>query len=158
MSSEPTRVISPLFIAGADQFPSDAGALLIAATSPNVNLLAVNVNYPSTYSALCTSAILAHYGQSHVPIGIRRPLTNATFFDSWAFELGEFASKVAYRYSGGSLPWGKADEAWDPVALYRKVLSEAEDGSVTIASIGFFENVSDVILLHQATKRLIMWI
>jgi hypothetical protein len=106
-----------------------------------VNLLAVNVNYPSTYSALAASAILAHYGHPRVPIGIRRPLRNDTFFDGWGFELGEFASKIAYHWSGGTLPWGRAEEAWDPVMLYRHVLANAEDGSVTIASIGFFENV-----------------
>ncbi|KAI0118910.1 inosine/uridine-preferring nucleoside hydrolase [Nemania sp. FL0031] len=123
----------------------DAGALLLAATSPDINLLAVNVNYPSTFSALTASAILAHYGQSEVPIGIRRPLANDTFFDSWYYELGEYTSKVAYRWSGGSLPWGYAEEAWDPVTLYRKVLAETEDGSVTIASIGFLENLSGLL-------------
>lgn len=121
---------------------SDAGALLIAATSSKANLLAVNVNYPSSYSVLAVSAILAHYRRSEVPIGARKPLTNATFFDSWSYELGEFASKVAYHWSGGPLPWGKAGDAWDAVALYRKTMAEAEDGSVTIVSIGFFENVS----------------
>lgn len=30
---------------------------------------------------------------------------------------------------------------WDPVHLYRKTLAEQEDGSVTLASIGFLENV-----------------
>lgn len=106
-----------------------------------MNLLAVNVNYPSSYSALAASAILAHYGHSETPVGIVRPLTDDTFFDSWFFNLGEFASKVAYHWSGGTLLWGHAEDAWDPVALYRKTLAEAEDGSVTIASIGFFENV-----------------
>lgn len=124
---------------------SDAGALLLASTAPSVKLLAVNVNYPSSYSVLAASAILNHYGHADVPIGARRPLTNATFFDSWSYNLGEFASKVAYHYSGGSLPWGRADDAWDPVRLYRKCLAEAPDGSVTIASIGFFENVSPSI-------------
>ncbi|KAI0006448.1 inosine/uridine-preferring nucleoside hydrolase [Xylariaceae sp. FL0662B] len=123
----------------------DAGALMLAATSPYVNLLAVNLNYPSSYSAVAASAILAHYGQSHVPIGIARPLTDETFFDSWSFELGEYASKLAYHHAGGSLPWGRADDAWDPVALYRRVLSEAEDGSVTIASIGFLDNLSGLL-------------
>lgn len=37
------------------------------------------------------------------------------------------------------------DDLWDPVALYRKVLSEAEDGSVTIASIGFLDNLSGLL-------------
>ncbi|KAI0481627.1 inosine/uridine-preferring nucleoside hydrolase [Xylaria cf. heliscus] len=123
----------------------DTGALLLAATSPHVNLLAVNINYSSTFSALAASAILAHYGLSGVPIGIRRPLTNATFFDSWSYESGEYASKIAFHFSGGSLLWGHAEDAWDPVALYRKVLAEAEDGSVTIASIGFFENLSGLL-------------
>ncbi|KAL2143665.1 hypothetical protein VTI28DRAFT_10172 [Corynascus sepedonium] len=123
----------------------DAGALLIATTSPSVNLLAVNINYPSSYSALAASAILAHYGKTHVPIGIPRPLTNTTFFDSWYFTLGEYTSKVAYHFSGGSLPWGRAEDARDPVALYRKVLAEADDGSVTIVSIGFLDNLSALL-------------
>ncbi|KAK3313724.1 inosine/uridine-preferring nucleoside hydrolase [Apodospora peruviana] len=123
----------------------DAAALMLAATSPSVSLVAVNVNYPSSYSALAASAILAHYGLPHVPIGIRRPLTDATFFDSWSFELGEYASKVAYHWSGGTLPWGHAEDAWDPVTLYRKVLSAAADQSITIASIGFFENLSGLL-------------
>lgn len=101
----------------------------------------MNVNYPSTYSALTASAILAHYGKGHVPVGIPRPLTNITFFDGWYFKLGEYTSKIAYHFSGGSLPWGCAEDAWDPVALYRKVLAESDDGSVTIASIGFLDNV-----------------
>lgn len=107
-----------------------------------MKLLGVNVNHPSSYSVLAASAILAHYRQAHVPIGARRPLTEATFFDSWSYNLGEFASKVAYHYSGGSLAWGRAEAAWDPVALYRKSLAESENDSVSIVSIGFLENVS----------------
>ncbi|KAB2575685.1 hypothetical protein DBV05_g5676 [Lasiodiplodia theobromae] len=123
----------------------DAGALLLAATSSKVNILAVNVNYPSSYSALAASAILAHYGHEDVPVGVMRPLTNESFFDDFYFELGEYASKVAYHWSGGSLSWGDAGSAWDPVSLYRKVLAEQEDSSVTIASIGFFDNLSGLL-------------
>ena len=118
-----------------------------------MNLLAVNVNYPSSYSVLAVSAILAYYGRAHVPIGATRPLTNATFFDSWSYNLAEFASKVAYHYSGGSLPWGHAEDAWDPVRLYRKCLAEARDDSVTIASIGFFENVSKALSVRGQLMR-----
>ncbi|KEY74543.1 hypothetical protein S7711_11124 [Stachybotrys chartarum IBT 7711] len=123
----------------------DAGALLLAATSPEANLMAVNVNYPSAYSAIAASAILAYYGKTDVPIGIRRPLSDITFTDNWYHHLGEYASKIAFQYSGGSLPWGQAEKAWDPVKLYRKVLAEAEDGSVTIASIGFLDNLSGLL-------------
>ncbi|KAK4033068.1 inosine-uridine preferring nucleoside hydrolase-domain-containing protein [Parachaetomium inaequale] len=135
------------FIIDTDLFSDvdDAGALLLAATSPDANLLAVNINYPSSYSALAASAILAHYGRADVPIGIPRPLTNATFFDGWYFALGEYASKVARHFSGGSLPWGHAEDAWDPVELYRRVLAEADDDSVTVVSIGFLDNLSALL-------------
>lgn len=86
--------------------------------------------------------MLAHYGLDDVPIGIRRPVTNESFFDTYSYELGEYASKIAYHYSGGSVQWGQAEDARDPVELYREILSAADDGSVTIASIGFFENVT----------------
>ncbi|OBT68069.1 hypothetical protein VE03_01622 [Pseudogymnoascus sp. 23342-1-I1] len=101
------------------------------------SLLAVNINHhPFIYSTLAASAILAHYGHPKILIGIRRPLTNATFFDCWYFALGEYASK-GYAED-------PSDPA-DPVALYQKVLSEAKDGSVTIASIGFLDNLPGLL-------------
>lgn len=119
---------------------SDTAALLLANTQ-DVDLLAVNVDYPSSYSGLAVSALLAHYNHSHVPIGLRRPITHDHFFDNTTFQHGEYASKVAFNWKSPrtSLPWGEADRAWDPVELYRKVLGEEED--VTIASIGFLDNV-----------------
>ncbi|RQM05145.1 hypothetical protein DH86_00003153, partial [Scytalidium sp. 3C] len=122
----------------------DAGALLIASTSKDVNLLAVNVNHPSRYSVLAVDAILAHYGLKDVGVGIRRPITDEHFFDSWYHKLGEYASKVAYNWPAGNL--GRvAENAFHPVDLYRKVLSQQKDGSVTIASIGFLENLSALL-------------
>lgn len=76
-----------------------------AAPSLDVNLLAVNDNYP-LYSALTASAILAHHGKCDVPIGTSRPLNNNTFFDGLHFELGKYTNKVACHFSGGSLPLG----------------------------------------------------
>lgn len=113
-----------------------------------MNLLAVNINYPSSYSALAASAILSYYGQGEVPIGITRPISNETFIDTWSYSLGEYASKVAYQWrcDDCAVRWGHVDnDTWDPVALYRKTLSEAEDGSVTIASIGFLNNLSGLL-------------
>ncbi|KAK2756904.1 inosine/uridine-preferring nucleoside hydrolase [Colletotrichum kahawae] len=120
----------------------DAGALLLAATSPEVNLLGVNINSQSSHSVLAASAILNHYGHSEVPIGARRPLNDIPFFDSWTKLLGEFASKLATHWPKSI---SNADEAWEPVKLYRKLLAEAEDGSITIASIGFLHNLSALL-------------
>jgi hypothetical protein len=129
---------------------------LLASTLKGVNLLAVNVNYPSSYSALAVSAILAHYGHPDVPVGLRRPITNDSFFDTLTYEMGEFASNVAFHWSNGTLLWGDAARAWRPVDLYRKTLSEQEDHSVTIASIGFFENVGGLYLLFLNPFLLLM--
>ncbi|KAI6353095.1 hypothetical protein MCOR25_009177 [Pyricularia grisea] len=123
----------------------DTGALLLAAASSDVNILGVNINAQSSYSSLAASAILAHYGHPAVPIGARRPLTNESFFDAFYYSLGEFTSKVAYHYPGGTLTWGRAEDALDPVKLYRQLLASADDGSVTIASIGFLANLSGLL-------------
>lgn len=76
---------------------------------------------------------------------MRRPYANESFFDDWAYELGEYTSKVAYHFSGGSLPWFKPERSWEPVNLYRKSLAGSADSSVTIASIGFFDNLSGLL-------------
>ncbi|KAK3490263.1 Inosine/uridine-preferring nucleoside hydrolase domain-containing protein [Neurospora hispaniola] len=144
----------------------DAGALLLASTSLHINLLGVLVNKPSTYSVLAASAIVSYYTRSQnkaIPIGVFRhptsdgtvtPLPDTTFLDVVHWHLGEFASKIAYQFGspsspdyvkkpkGPSIPWGHAADAWDAVQLYRKLLSEADDESVTIASIGFLDNLS----------------
>ncbi|KAE8155331.1 inosine-uridine preferring nucleoside hydrolase-domain-containing protein [Aspergillus avenaceus] len=124
----------------------DAGALLLACTHSQADLLGVNINYPSTYSVLAASSILGYYKHSHIPIGVPQPVTNRTFFDSRAYILGEYASKVAYNWRQHSdMPWMDTSSAWDPVQLYRKLLSEQEDQSVTIASIGFLDNLSGLL-------------
>lgn len=118
---------------------------MLAATLSDVDLLAANVNYPSSYSGFAASTILAHYGRGNVPIGLARPFTDDPFFDHRYYARGEYASKIAYNWPNGSIPWGDADKAWDPMLLYRKVLSEAEDASVIIASIGFLNNLSGLL-------------
>ncbi|KAL2787680.1 inosine-uridine preferring nucleoside hydrolase-domain-containing protein [Aspergillus keveii] len=124
----------------------DAGALLLAFTHPDANLLGVNVNYPSTYSALAVSALLGYYNHSDVPLGLIRPYTNITWLDDFAYENGEYASKVAYHWRDFSpLPWGDVRGTWEPVKLYRKLLAGQSDGTVTIVGIGFFDNLSALL-------------
>ncbi|KAI1636613.1 inosine-uridine preferring nucleoside hydrolase-domain-containing protein [Biscogniauxia mediterranea] len=124
----------------------DTGALLLALTHRNVNILGVNVNYPSMYTGLAASSLLGYYNHSHVPLGLARPFSNVTYFDDYTYENGEYASKVAYHWQdNASLPWADASSTWDPVELYRKLLSEQDDQSVTIASIGFLDNLSGLL-------------
>ncbi|PHH59989.1 hypothetical protein CDD81_2223 [Ophiocordyceps australis] len=125
----------------------DAGALLLASTHPQVSLLGVNVNYPSSYSALAVSSLLGYYGQGRVPVGLVRPYTNITYLDRYTYEHGEFASKVAYHWQQyAAVPWENVDSLHEPVSLYRQLLSNEQDGSVTIVSLGFLDNLSRMLL------------
>jgi hypothetical protein len=121
----------------------------LALATQHANLLAVNINVNSNFSAYAASGILAHYDHPQVPIGIKSPISGSHFFDQWSYDVGEYASKIGYQHREeaseirGIIPWGYAENATqDPVKLYRRVLAEADDHSVTIVSIGFFENVS----------------
>ncbi|EIT75254.1 hypothetical protein AO1008_02003 [Aspergillus oryzae 100-8] len=124
----------------------DAAALLVACDHPMATPIGVMINYPSSYSALAASSILGYYGYSDVPVALKQPFSKDTFLDTWSYQLGEYASKVAYNWRHtASMPWGDVSSAWDPVELYRKLLSEAGDHSVTIASIGFLDNLSELL-------------
>ncbi|PIG82189.1 inosine/uridine-preferring nucleoside hydrolase [Aspergillus arachidicola] len=124
----------------------DAAALLVACSLPIAAPIGVMINYPSSYSALAASSILGYYCFYDTPVALKRPFSNDTFFDSRSYQLGEYASKVAYNWRHtASMPWGDVSSAWDPIELYRKLLSEAGDRSVTIASIGFLDNLSELL-------------
>ncbi|KAK0461789.1 uncharacterized protein EV420DRAFT_1266488, partial [Desarmillaria tabescens] len=127
---------------------SDAAALPLASTLPCTKLLAVQVNYPSSYSILTASTILTYYSHADVPIGAIRPFNDSIFTDTHYYQYGDYASKVQHHWNASLTD---ADDAWDPVDLYRKVLSEQDDRSVIIASIGFFDNLSG--LLNSTADR-----
>ena len=59
-----------------------------------------------------------------------------------SFRLSEYASKVAYHWPGGLKD---ASSTPTPVDLYRQLLSEAEDDSIHIISIGFLTNLADLL-------------
>lgn len=129
---------------------SDAAALLLAATLPCTDLLAVQINYPSSYSVLAASSILTYYGHGEVPIGSSSPLNNDSFFDDFYYQFSDYASKVQYHWNHSVVD---AEGAWDSVTLYRKILSEQDDNSVTIASIGFFDNVRLIPIFMYGLDR-----
>ncbi|KAF1981703.1 inosine/uridine-preferring nucleoside hydrolase [Aulographum hederae CBS 113979] len=126
----------------------DAGAILLTSTLPQSNILALLTSAPSRYTPLAASALLAHYNPTtyrSIPIGFRQPLTNATFFDSWSYSLGEYASKVAFHWRGGSIAWDDVEAAERAVDVYRRTLAAQEDGSVTIVVIGFLSNLWELM-------------
>ncbi|KAI0103537.1 nucleoside hydrolase [Daldinia grandis] len=120
----------------------DVGSLAVANVLHNyglANLRGVAVNTHSRYGALAVSIINTYFGNGHVPIAAIRPLTDDMFFDKRDFVLSEYASKIAHNWPR-SLNDSSATPT--PVEMYRKVLSSAEDHSITIISIGFLTNLA----------------
>ena len=71
-------------------------------------------------------------------VASRESLTYVRMCDS----RGEYASKLAYHFPR---VLQDAARAPDPVDLYRRTLSGAQDGSITIVSIGFFDNLAALL-------------
>lgn len=108
----------------------DVGALALAhrlADRGMAELLAVTVNTPSVWGPAAVRAVNESYGRPGIPVGAVLP------GDDSVFEL-DYARAVVERF--GSL--GEPEPA---VAVLRRSLASADDGAVTLVSIGFFGNL-----------------
>ncbi|KAI9037476.1 inosine/uridine-preferring nucleoside hydrolase [Aspergillus affinis] len=127
----------------------DAGALLlVCSTNNNTNILAVNINQPSVFSAIAVLNMLGYNNLPQVPVGIRNPRSNLTYLDTTTFEHGEYASKIMHHWKGYRSPLFQRGEDWifyDPVRLYRQSLARAKPHGVKIASIGLLDNLADLL-------------
>lgn len=117
----------------------DVGALAVAhalADRGEVELAAVSINTPSRYGVTAVASVNAFCGRPEVPIGTF-PVQDDSLAD---LEYAKFLSEAF----PAPVPGGSADA----VSVLRRVLAGSPDGSVVIASIGFFGNL--VALLDSA--------
>ncbi len=82
------------------------------------------------------SAVNTYYGRSGIPVGAPKNGRGAYRADSC------FLDAVAGEFPH---PLRSNDEAPDAVALYRKTLAGAEDGSVVIVTIGYMSNLAALL-------------
>ncbi|KAL6874809.1 Inosine/uridine-preferring nucleoside hydrolase domain-containing protein [Trichoderma novae-zelandiae] len=122
----------------------DVGALAIANVLHNcglADLRGIVLSTPSHYGSLAASALCTYYGND-VPTAAFRPITNDTFFDSFYYLYGEYASKLAYH-------WPRTVESAvqtpTPVELYRTILSSASNKSIHFISIRLVTNLADLL-------------
>ena len=110
----------------------DVGALAVAhalADCGEVELAAVSINTPSRYGVGAVAAVNAYCGRPDVPIG-QHPTQDDSLADR------EYARFLCETFPA-PVPAGTADA----VAVLRRVLADAPDRSVVVASIGFFSNL-----------------
>lgn len=106
---------------------ADRGEAKILAT------ISCNV-FPTTGPAL--SVLNTYFNRPDIPIGITRgSQPNKDCKQEWAqFIIGKYPHALKSN-----------DQAEDAVKLYRRILAGQPDHSVTIVSVGFFTNLSDLL-------------
>ena len=119
----------------------DAGALALLhrlCDAGEAELLATIHCYDHPYVAGCLDAINTHCGRP-VPVGLNyaQPRNHP---DTYARALDE---AFPNRYPAACL--GTPDAPADSLALMRKLLAEAEDGSVTIVTVGDQANLARLV-------------
>lgn len=127
----------PRIVLESDLFADvdDVGALAIALRLEKegvITLDAVGINTPSRWGPRTAAIICAHYG-AETPIGRHADTTD----DVWD---RDYARTVAERF--GDRPHREPEEA---LTVLRRALAAAEDGSVTVVSIGFFGNLNALL-------------
>ena len=105
-----------------------------------INLMAVNINKEGTASAEYVDILNTWYGYPDIPIGVIRGGADCEN------DAVNYAKAVAnMKDSTGEPAFARTLKNYDTLPdahiLYRKLLANAEDGSVVIASVGFSTNL-----------------
>ena len=114
----------------------DVGAMALLhafANNGEIEILAT-ISSNAFYTTAPTISVLnTYFGRPDIPIGITKSeLPNKECSQKWAEAL-----IAKYRHNLNS-----NNEAMDAIKLYRKILSQAADSSVTIVTVGFFTNMA----------------
>lgn len=117
----------------------DVGAtamLLELSNRGEAEILAMGVSaggFAAKWSPLCLDAINTYYGQPDIPIGV---VTR---------DIGSTGSGYAKQIAENWPRDLKTEDVWDAVTLYRKILSEQTDTGVVMISVGYLNNMADLL-------------
>ncbi|HXH99908.1 MAG TPA: hypothetical protein VNI52_06545 [Sphingobacteriaceae bacterium] len=131
----------------------DVGALaLLHALADNgeAEILGVICDSPTPYGATTISSINRYYKHPEIPIG-DMPVEEYIYDKSFTEKYHGYA--VNFPYGHFNVPmFGRFDhgiksrkDVWNGMQLYRKLLSEAPDKSVTIAAVGLVTILEDLM-------------
>ena len=130
----------------------DVGALAMLQTLADqgrAKILAVNYNEIHPDGAAAIDAINTWYGRGDLPVGVYR---------------GELSEPDASRYLDHVATFPHRPTAYsapDALDVYRRVLNDQPDASVTIVSVGFLNNLADLLcaeaeLVASKVERLVV--
>ncbi len=139
-----TKPVKIIYDTDIDLDVDDVGALAVLhalADKGEAEVLGVIVNAPTPYGATTVSAINRYYGRPNIPVG-DMPIEEYVYdhsFDRWyrnyaiSTPYGNFNLPIFRRFANNIK---SRKDVWSGVQLYRKLLSESPDHSVTIAAVG----------------------
>lgn len=127
----------------------DVGALALLhalADSGEVSILATVSSNKCETAVPCIDVINTYFGRPDIPIGAVRG-DNAPDRTTWHSGM-RWTEELPKQFPH---TLDKTSDSEDALKIYRKILSEQEDSSVTIVSVGFFTNLQN-LLLSQADE------
>ncbi len=145
MSTDKTKPVPLIFDTDMDADCDDAGALAVLHALMDLGeaeILGIVVDVPVEVSARCVMTINDYYNRNDIPVGL---LEDNTFETGPKYELyrktrkwmvnhrKNYTKAVVEQFSNDSI---KNQKIWEAVSLYRHILSEAEDNSIVIVSVG----------------------
>jgi len=132
--SPPVKIIFDTDIGGDWD---DVGALAVLhsfANSGEVEILAMGVSavgYTAKWGPSCVDAINTYYNRPDIPIGI--------------CEVGLDYPDSPYNKQISEEFLNQIDTLYNAAKLYRKVLAQQPDNSVVLITVGYFENVAELL-------------
>ncbi|MBD3287475.1 nucleoside hydrolase, partial [candidate division KSB1 bacterium] len=97
-----------------------------------IGMMVSSGGHSATWGPPCLDAFNTYYGRPDIPIGV-------------AADGPEFGSSYNRQIAQEFEQDLGTDNAWNAVELYRKLLSEQEDSSVVIITVGFMTNIADLL-------------
>ena len=130
----------------------DVGALAVLhamANNSEVEILAVCFNEVHPSGAAAIDAINTWYGRGDIPVGIYKDPLSKPDKSPYLTPLTNFPHDIDSK------------SALSALEIYREVLAKQPDGSVTIISVGFLNNLGDLLreepdLIAQKVKELVI--
>ncbi|KAF1928069.1 uncharacterized protein M421DRAFT_101425 [Didymella exigua CBS 183.55] len=125
------KVDDPLAIGLANVFQKRGEAKIVGAVS----------SVFSRYVPPAIDAINSYYGHDKIPIAIQKPVDNTTRNPTIPQE-NEYVTGLTHKFPQDV---GDGSNTMDTVLLYRHLLAVSPDHSITIANIGFHDNLYQLL-------------
>jgi inosine-uridine nucleoside N-ribohydrolase len=138
-AQKPAKLVHLIFDSDMGPDYDDVGAITILhalADKGEVKILATMASTKYEGVAGILNVFNAYFKRPGIPIGV--PKGDALTLRDWQHWTDTLLAKYPHKIKTNN-------EAWNAVKLYRKILAAQPDHSVTIVSVGFFTNLSNLL-------------